>query len=509
MATPPTQVPQPTGSPAGSDAAQVPVPDTDEQEEFDLFGPPGPAPNPFGPVASPTASPTGAQANSGLPQATPTAVGVDPTLQAMLMEMMRSQQELMRQNQTLVTAMMRRLDLDAEQRQEEAKRREEEKAAQAAAEAPRSVALDPFAEGGSASSSGFVASGTSFPGNRAEKYLPPLPTIAHGEMGKNRMKEVEEWHRFVEVLSSWLALIDEAYVSEFRLALRHDQEISQVKLAKDVAARSSKLFYYLGQSLAKWERGLELLRSVSKRQGMSAAGYEVVRTLHAHYSIVSRMEAVYVRDECLKLHTKCGHVRKPMDIVRHLEDELSKAEAKLSNFPDLRLSDMDKVSLLLQAIPSEVRQYVVLHGHSNDWKSLTASLKYYEEQLRMCETPANARAMDTLCEYCGKRGHTKDFCWQKKKDDKSKGEKGSGKKGGGKKGDKGKSPGGKGEKGEKGNKGKEKEKEKARAKKRRRRKALTHAQRAQMAVEVRSLLLLEKEREPLQGPCALEVTFVF
>ena len=48
-----------------------------------------------------------------------------------------------------------------------------------------------------------------------------------------------------------------------------------------------------------------------------------VRTLNQRYSIVSRMEAVYVRDECLKLHTRCGHLKKPVDIVRHLEDETS------------------------------------------------------------------------------------------------------------------------------------------------------------------------------------------
>ena len=37
---------------------------------------------------------------------------------------------------------------------------------------------------------------------------------------------------------------------------------------------------------------------------------------------------------------------------------------KLSNFPDLMLKEPDRVSVLLQAIPNEVRQYVVLHGKS-------------------------------------------------------------------------------------------------------------------------------------------------
>ena len=42
--------------------------------------------------------------------------------------------------------------------------------------------------------------------------------------------------------------------------------------------------------------------------------------------------------------------------------QISKAEMKLSNFPDLMLKEPDRVSVLLQAIPNEVRQHVVLHG---------------------------------------------------------------------------------------------------------------------------------------------------
>ena len=70
-------------------------------------------------------------------------------------------------------------------------------------------------------------------------------------MGKGRMKEVGEWYRFLEVLVSWLALIDEAYVSEMRRCLKHPNVIEQAKLQSPVAARSAKLFYYLGQCLAK------------------------------------------------------------------------------------------------------------------------------------------------------------------------------------------------------------------------------------------------------------------
>ena len=65
---------------------------------------------------------------------------------------------------------------------------------------------------------------------------------------------------------------DEAYVSEMRHCLKHPNVIEQAKLQSAVAARSAKLFYYLGQCLAKWERGL--LRSVSKRQLRATKWFE-------------------------------------------------------------------------------------------------------------------------------------------------------------------------------------------------------------------------------------------
>ena len=127
-----------------------------------------------------------------------------------------------------------------------------------------------------------------------------------------------------------------------------------------------------------------------------------------------------MRDECLKLHSRCGHLKKPMDVVRYLEDELSKVESKLINFPELKLSEADKVSLILQAISVDARQYVVLHGHSNDWSSVSTTLKFYEEQLRVCELPgsSSSRALsEIICDHCGKKGHKKENCWQRKREE--------------------------------------------------------------------------------------------
>ena len=305
-------------------------------------------------------------------------------LVGLLRQSLQQNQQMMQQNQQLVATMLRRMDLEEERRNKaEEKVAETAEAAKKAAEA--ALTRDPFDPRAAAFSAEPVDKGPvgGFGGsNRAEKYLPPLPLIDHHVMGKGRMKEVEGWHTFLETLSSWLALQEEAFVRELQLCVPVKTEILQTKLPSDTAARSSKLFYYLTQSLAKWERGLELLRSCSKRQGMSACGYEVVRTITSQYSIVSRMEAVYVRDSALKLFQSVGGIKRPTDLIRHLEDAFAKSESKLTNFPELKLSEADRCSVLLQSLSAEVRQYVVLHGKSDDWEALRKSLTYYEEQLR-------------------------------------------------------------------------------------------------------------------------------
>ena len=419
-------------------AQNVPVPDTSPEEEFDLFGP-GPDPG-----TAPAASSAAASSNSETPasstsgQCSPAAgvqAGGSPggggtvgdgdqtaLLVGLLRQSLQQNQQMMQQNQQLVATMLRRMDLEEERRNKaEEKVAETAEAAKKAAEA--ALTRDPFDPRAAASSvdPGDKVSGSSFGGsNRAEKYLPPLPLIDHHGMGKGRMKEVEGWHTFLETLSSWLALQEEAFVRELQLCVPVKTEILQTKLPSDTAARSSKLFYYLTQSLAKWERGLELLRSCSKRQGMSACGYEVVRTITSQYSIVSRMEAVYVRDSALKLFQSVGGIKRPTDLIRHLEDAFAKSESKLTNFPELKLSEADRCSVLLQSLSAEVRQYVVLHGKSDDWEALRKSLTYYEEQLRLCDLPGSARALsDVLCDYCGKKGHKAEQCWQKKRDEKA------------------------------------------------------------------------------------------
>ena len=62
-----------------------------------------------------------------------------------------------------------------------------------------------------------------------------------------------------------------------------------------------------------------------------------------------------MREQALKLYQHVSHLKRPTDLIRHLEDSFSKAEAKLSNFPELKLSEADRCSVLLQSLAAGVR----------------------------------------------------------------------------------------------------------------------------------------------------------
>ncbi|CAE7467844.1 unnamed protein product [Symbiodinium natans] len=232
------------------DASTVPVPDVSPEEEALLFGSQGQPTAPAGganPFASPPATPAQAHASPAGSQVGGVQAGNglgEGNFQAIFMEMLRQQSQANQQNQQLIAALMRRMDLE-EKRRNEAEEKAAETARLVAEAAARAKTEDPFAAAPSTPSVPFAGATSSSSSvrsplvqNRAEKYLPSLPMLEHQGMNKGRMREVETWHAYLETLSSWLALQDESFVRELQLCVKQKNEILQKDLADDVAARS-------------------------------------------------------------------------------------------------------------------------------------------------------------------------------------------------------------------------------------------------------------------------------
>ena len=198
---------------------------------FDLFGPSSGSPSAQPPttaaqVPGSGSAPTGAPVQLPVPP-TPT-LGADQ-LQQLMLQMLNNQNTALQQQQNQMNFLMQ---AQSAQLTLLNRRLDEEEARRKAEEARRTVSADPFAAASAGSGSGatvpaptgspvappsvpasaVTSGGFSSFGGRAEKYLPPLPLINHGEMKQGRIRELEEFHRFLEVLSSWLALTDDAFV---------------------------------------------------------------------------------------------------------------------------------------------------------------------------------------------------------------------------------------------------------------------------------------------------------
>ena len=102
--------------------------------------------------------------------------------------------------------------------------REEERAEKLAAKQAKEAAARPSA----GPFSGCTPVPTYTGSNRAEKYLPSLPIIQHGEMGKSRVK-LENGIVFGGVCIV-VGSLDEAYVSEMRHYLKHPNVIEQKEI---------------------------------------------------------------------------------------------------------------------------------------------------------------------------------------------------------------------------------------------------------------------------------------
>ncbi|CAE7794221.1 unnamed protein product, partial [Symbiodinium microadriaticum] len=118
---------------------------------------------------------------------------------------------------------------------------------------------------------------------RAENYIPSLPQLNFASM-TTRHAEIRVWSSYRDELTSWLCLLDDRFADELQEAEQSAVPVEQGKLDVGKAARSSKLWFLLKQSMSKFQRAQDLIRLIEIQQRGASAGYEFWRMLNKELS---------------------------------------------------------------------------------------------------------------------------------------------------------------------------------------------------------------------------------
>ena len=294
------------------------------------------------------------------------------------------------------------------------------------------------AVGDNAGGSGDVAASSSDPvpmdvdsgirSRRAENYIPQLPQLNFAGMN-TRHAEIRIWTAYREELTAWLCLLDDRYAGELREAATSAVEVSQVALSVGKAARSTKLWFLLRQSLSKFQRAQDFVQLIGVKQKGASAGYELWRMLNNELSVRSRVEGQALREQVLSLRAP-KHISRALDMMRWYTTELLKYDSQIKpRFPELAVSEQEAILAVLRHLDEEAKRYLLLHGTTSSLEALMRGLQFYDEQLRVLTFQKEHQPGKFLNAFAdqgkGKDGKGKD----------GKGKDGKGKDGKGKKGD--------------------------------------------------------------------------
>ena len=191
------------------------------------------------------------------------------------------------------------------------------------------------------------------------------------------------WTSYREELTSWLCLLDDRYATELAEAETSTVEILQATLDVGKAARSTKLWFLLRQSLAKFQRAQDIIHLVEIQQKGASAGYEFWRLLNAELSVRSRVEGQAMREQTLNLAPP-KHLKRPLDIMRWFTTELLRFEAQISNrFPELKITEQEAVLHVLKFLDEDAKRYLLLRQTTSGLQPMMRGLQFYDEQLRV------------------------------------------------------------------------------------------------------------------------------
>ena len=230
---------------------------------------------------------------------------------------------------------------------------------------------------------------------KSEKWLPPLPKCEHGTW-KTREQEILGFAGYVQSLRSWVALASDTFGWELESALSWPHELHMTNLKPAQQLRSARLLAILTQAFAEYPRAHMILQAYSEGIGMDGSfqavrgtsGFEALRLLAKEFSLRSRAEAAFFRSEFMSKTFKAqSGPTQISDLVRQMDVGLSKYRKLIDTLPQhcdktgLDLQQVDLTLMLLRSLPSDVKNYVVLHASGEGYTDYrTAALKFERQQ---------------------------------------------------------------------------------------------------------------------------------
>ena len=231
---------------------------------------------------------------------------------------------------------------------------------------------------------------------KSEKWLPPLPKCEHGTW-KTREQEILGFAGYVQSLRSWVALASDTFGWELESALSWPHELHMTNLKPAQQLRSARLLAILTQAFAEYPRAHMILQAYSEGIGMDGSfqavrgtsGFEALRLLAKEFSLRSRAEAAFFRSEFMSKTFKAqSGPTQISDLVRQMDVGLSKYRKLIDTLPQhcdktgLDLQQVDLTLMLLRSLPSDVKNYVVLHASGEGYTDYRSAALKFEQPLQ-------------------------------------------------------------------------------------------------------------------------------
>ena len=187
--------------------------------------------------------------------------------------------------------------------------------------------------------------------------------LQSGKTGAHRAKELSGFRNWLERFGSWMSLIHDQYGAEMREAIRLQHPV--VLVGEEQSMRARRLFHLLQQSFAGYNRVESMIRNQIAHRGVHEGnGFELLRLIRREFSLFSRTEALYYREQCLQFRAKPTTGQTLIDVLREVGSEIESFHGMLESslvrdmIQDLRISEGDQFLLYLRNLPEKVREWV-------------------------------------------------------------------------------------------------------------------------------------------------------